>query len=258
VEELLRRARAGEKDALEELFERCRMTLGAWASRVDERALPGGIRASDISQETALRAFGRFSSFKGTTEAEWFAWLQSIFHNRNVELVRAVRRKKRGEPNLLPLDSEALATPTSERSPSQASSFREEWRLLLTHLYQLPDDQQEAISLCHLKELPVAEVARHMGKTEAAVAGLLQRGLRTLRIRMTEGVDTKAGESASETVVLSDSAVALLAYLRRRDAGEKVDTAAFLAEHASCADELRAMLHWVDRLQALRPVSSTS
>ncbi|QRN97048.1 sigma-70 family RNA polymerase sigma factor [Archangium violaceum] len=259
VEELLRRARAGDKDALEELFDRCRKQLGEWASQGGARARPDVARPSDMVQDTALRAFGAFSSFKGTTEAEWLAWLQSVFRSRKVQQVRHARRKKRDTLNTVPLeDSEALAMPTPVRSPSQASAFREEWRLLLTHLYELPDDQREAISLCYLKELPVAEVARHLEKTEPAVAGLLKRGVKTLRTRMVEDAGPPPREPSSESALQRDSAVALLDYLRRRDTGEKLEPVALIAQYPDCADELRDMLHWIDRLQALRPTSSTT
>ena len=66
-------------------------------------------------------------------------------------------------------------------------AVEEEWRSLYTFIFELPDAQREAIWLCHLRETPVAEVASRMGRTEAAVAGLLQRGLKALRARMTGG-----------------------------------------------------------------------
>ncbi|EPX64206.1 putative RNA polymerase sigma-E factor [Cystobacter fuscus DSM 2262] len=258
VEELLRRARAGEKDALEALFDRCRKKLDEWASSVRSRIQPSGARPSDMVQDTVLRAFDAFFDFKGTTEAELLAWLQSTFRNQQVQQVRHVRRMKRDVLKSVPLeDSEALLPPMLLRSPSQASSFREEWRLLLTYLYELPDDQREAISLCYLKELPVAEVARHLQKSEQSVAGLLKRGVKTLRSRMTEGSGSPTSGSSNETPLSRDSAVALLDYLRRRDSGEKVDLIAFISLYPDFVDELRDMLQWIERLQSLRPTSPT-
>ena len=48
-------------------------------------------------------------------------------------------------------------------------------------LARLPDGQHEAIVLHHLQGLKLAEVASQMDRTEAAVAGLLFRGLKTLQ-----------------------------------------------------------------------------
>ena len=53
-------------------------------------------------------------------------------------------------------------------------------------LAQLPDDQRTAVELHHLRDGPVAEIARQMGRTEAAVAGLLRRGLKRLRELLAE------------------------------------------------------------------------
>jgi len=153
---------------------------------------------------------------------------------------------------------DALAAPALQKSPSQATAFDEEWRQLLAHIYQLPGDQRDAIWLCHLKELPVAEVAQRLEKSEPAVAGLLQRGLKALRSRMTEGVAADTLDSPGVSDTLNDAEAALLTYLQRRDAGELPALDAFLAAHPTCADELRAMLHWIERIQAIRPISSGS
>jgi RNA polymerase sigma-70 factor (ECF subfamily) len=246
IEGLLQRARQGEPAALEELFRRCQHQLEHWASPY--ASAPAGVRPSDISQEAAQRAFQRFASFRGTTEGEWFAWFKRIFLNQAAELLREAGREQHAAPTI-PLDEEAeLEVPASQHSPSQHTAQREEWRELLAHLSRLPESQREAIRLYYLKELRVAEVARELGKSEDAVASLLQRGLSTLRQRM-------AGAAGPEPEGASAVAAAFRAYLRRREAGEAVEPGSFAAEHPDCADELRGMLHWVERLQALRPSS---
>lgn len=249
LNELIHRARAGDHDAIEALFARCQPVLERMAAQRLGR-LPAGIaRPSDIVQETALHAYKGFEGFKGSTEAEWFAWLQSIFWSRTRQSIRDARRKKREAASLVSMDTpEAAEAPSLEKSPSQVSALHEEWWQLLGHIHQLPDDQREAIWRCHLKELPVAEVARIMGRSPESVAGLLQRGLHTLRQRM-------AGKAPAPS---DDAAEALLIYLRRRDRGEKVNMAAFVAEHPGCADELSAMLHWIERIQATKPAAATA
>ncbi|WP_257450036.1 sigma-70 family RNA polymerase sigma factor [Archangium lipolyticum] len=255
-EELLRRARAGDERARAALFKRYEPMLGKWAMGTLARVPPGVAHPSDITQDTVERAFSRFSSFKGATEAEWIGWLKSILRNRAVQSVREARRQKRGPSSTVPLDSpEALTAAARQQSPSQAAAVQEDWRMLLALLFQLPDDQRQAIWLCHLKDLPVAEAARHMGRTEPSVAGLQQRGLEALRARRAESLGLKPGEPSTVTNTVNDAAAALLTYLRRRDAREKVEPASFLAEHPDCADELRDMLDWIERLQALRPAT---
>ena len=46
----------------------------------------------------------------------------------------------------------------------------------------LPEPQRDALVLRYWEERPLAEIARHMGRTHDAVASLLKRGLRQLRV----------------------------------------------------------------------------
>ncbi len=48
-------------------------------------------------------------------------------------------------------------------------------------LTALPEDQRQVVELRHLKGWSLAAIPRHLGRTPAAVAGLLHRGLARLR-----------------------------------------------------------------------------
>jgi RNA polymerase sigma-70 factor (ECF subfamily) len=252
-EELLQRARARDARAFNELLEHSQRKLKKWTSRRRASALPGGARPSDIGQDVVLRAFREFHQFKGSTEREWFGWLKQIYRNYLAQSHRHAHREKREPPGILPLDSiEAVKAPSPEKSPSQFTVRREEWHRLFACIYSLPDDWKEAIVLCHLQELSLAEAARLMERTEKSVAGLLLRGWQQVRTRMRAELGPEA-VAAPDPPPLSEEETALLAYLRRCSSGERVDPTAFIAEHPTCADELRDMLHWIERLQALRP-----
>lgn len=68
-----------------------------------------------------------------------------------------------------------------ESSPSQRLSRDEELVSLACGLAQFPEAQREAVVLHHLQGAALAEVATQLQRTEAAVAGLLHRGLKQLR-----------------------------------------------------------------------------
>jgi RNA polymerase sigma-70 factor (ECF subfamily) len=151
--------------------------------------LKGKLDASDVVQETLLQAHRRLEQFRGRTEPELMAWLRRILANVMAGAVRAFTAEAR---NLLKerslqadLDNSSwhveqwLAAVQS--SPSQRASQGEQLVRLADALRQLPDEQRQAIELHHLRSRPVAEVAEHMGRTKAAVAGLLFRGLKRLR-----------------------------------------------------------------------------
>jgi RNA polymerase sigma-70 factor (ECF subfamily) len=149
-------------------------------------------------------------------------------------------------------------------SPSQLTSREEQVRDLLKYLHQLPDAQREAMTLHLLESLTVKEVAAQMnlalkndGKdkeelTEDAVSGLIRRGVKTLKRRMSQEASAEPEEDQNEAMSQNMVDVTLLAYLRRRSAGEELDPDAFADSHPACAEELRGLLHWLEQLRALR------
>src|SRR5262249_29439379 len=68
-----------------------------------------------------------------------------------------------------------------QSSPSQQADRNEQLLRLAVALARLPDAQRDAIERPYFHGEPVAAVATALGKTPAAVAGLLKRGLGTLR-----------------------------------------------------------------------------
>ena len=55
---------------------------------------------------------------------------------------------------------------------------------------ELPAEQRKAVELHHLKGWSLGEVAEHMGRSRAAVMGLVFRGIKKLR----EHLDEKGSE----------------------------------------------------------------
>ncbi|WP_437288472.1 sigma-70 family RNA polymerase sigma factor [Sorangium sp. So ce406] len=254
VEELIARAQAGDQAAVERLFQWYSPLLEDWASLRLGKRHPGIARPSDIAQEAAIRAFRAISTFKGTTQAEWLSWLRSIVETCTNQAFRDAARKKRDRAAETPLEEREL--PAQQPSPSQAAAVEEQWRQVFGLIFELPEEQRKVIWLYHLRDLRLSEVARSMGKTDAAAAGLLRRGLEALRARLTgEPAPSLEGGSLRAIQAQEDATAALLAYVRRRDAGERVDAGAFIAEHPSCAGELRHMIAWMERIESLRPAN---
>lgn len=256
IEDLIRRARTGDDAALKLLFEQSGVQMKRLAARRAIGKQSGISRPSDLAQETMLLAFRSFASFSGTTEKQWWAWLKSIFSNEVKQAIRDAGRMMRNKAVETTIDAPSdIDVAGSQVSPSQETATEEEYQKVFAQIFELPEDQKKAIWLCHLKEKRVAEVAKQMGKTEAAVAGLLQRGLKTLREQFADEPNRKTPETSSTTREQKEARSALLIFLRRRDAGEQVDSAAFLAGFPGCAEELRGLLAWVERLQAIRPTN---
>ena len=189
-ERFLRLARAGGGPALGQLLELYRNYLSLLARLQIGRRLQGKVDASDLVQETFLRAHRDFAQFRGNTEVEFLSWLRQILSARLSDLIRhyvgAKRRDVRLERELgVELDEssrvldQGLVAPHS--SPSQQAARREQAVLLADALGQLPEDYREVIILRQMEGLSFPDVASRMGKTVKSVEKLWMRALARLR-----------------------------------------------------------------------------
>jgi RNA polymerase sigma-70 factor (ECF subfamily) len=71
-----------------------------------------------------------------------------------------------------------------QSSPSLRAQRNERWLHVAAALEQLPDPQRQAIELHYLQGWSLAPIAEHLGRSKSAVAGLLHRGLASLRIAL--------------------------------------------------------------------------
>jgi DNA-directed RNA polymerase specialized sigma24 family protein len=78
-----------------------------------------------------------------------------------------------------------LVSPQS--TPGRAAGRHEDAVRLARALGQLPEAQHRALVVRHRRGLSLVEVGPELDRTPAAVAGLLERGLRQLRFLMGEG-----------------------------------------------------------------------
>jgi RNA polymerase sigma-70 factor (ECF subfamily) len=159
-----------------------------------DRRLQGKLDASDLVQQTLLEAHQKRRQFRGRTEAEYVAWLRQMLAHNLADAVRAFGQAKRAlarERSLnaaLEQSSQELERwlPAAQSSPSQQAQRHERAVQLADALASLPDAQREAVVLRHWHGWPLTDIARELGRSTAAVAGLLKRGLQQLRILLDE------------------------------------------------------------------------
>lgn len=189
ISDLLARARSNDPRLLDMLFAQCRGFLGIVARAQVESQLRAKVDASDLVQETMLEAYRDFHKFRGTTEAEWLAWLRQILAHNAANFVRHYRgtakRQAQREVALLAAgdNSEArvlLDPADSGESPSQQLLCKERELQIAEAMTQLTADHREVILLRNLERLPFEEVAQRMGRTRPAVQMLWMRALQKL------------------------------------------------------------------------------
>jgi RNA polymerase sigma-70 factor, ECF subfamily len=158
--------------------------------------LPRGLQAkidpSDLVQQTLLKAHHNRDQFRGRSEPERVAWLRTILANTMIDAARKFAPKARERELSLEVSleqsSRRLETilAADQTSPSQHAVRHEQLIRLADALAQLPDDQRQAVELRHLHGRATDEIAQQMGRSVAAIGGLLQRGLRALRVSLDE------------------------------------------------------------------------
>ena len=145
--------------------------------------------ASDLVQETLLRATQNLNQFRGGTEAELVKWLQGILENALTDAIRHARAQKRDvaqEQMLTAVVHDSSARPQNwlvapGSSPSQCAEREEKLLRVAAAMAKLPQDQRDVILLRDSLDTPIRTIAEQLGRSEKAIAGLLVRGRRKLR-----------------------------------------------------------------------------
>jgi RNA polymerase sigma-70 factor (ECF subfamily) len=177
-----------------ESLERFRAYLRLLARLHLDPRLRGKLDASDVVQQTLLQACQALDGFRGGTEAELAAWLRRILARNLAHAARDLGRDKRDVARersleqVLGQSSNRLGMwlAADQSSPSESAQRKEQAVLLADALESLPEAQREALVLHYWQDWTLPDIGRHLGRTPAAVAGLVQRGLRQLRILLRE------------------------------------------------------------------------
>ncbi|HYC77720.1 MAG TPA: sigma-70 family RNA polymerase sigma factor [Planctomycetota bacterium] len=173
-DDLVASARKGDPEALDLLLRRLAPKLAAEAERCVRGDLAARLRPSDLVQSAAMQIVRGFDAFRGAGEAEFAAWALRVLKNEGLQRRRWFARAKRA--------GEAPAPPRSVATPSRDAARREEHALLLRAMDALESDQREALRLKLIEDLPHAEIARRLGRSEGAARMLLARARRNLAL----------------------------------------------------------------------------
>ena len=181
IEKLLGQAIDGDAAALGELLQRYRPLLAAMADQQLNDAVRQRLGSSDVVQQSCLSAVRDFDEFAGDGPGQFVAWLKQI-HQRNLQdaardhLGRGKRDASR-EAN----HDHHQCTDSGQPTASQIVSGQESTEELTQAINALPESQRVAVRMRHLEGKSLAEIAEHLGRSSAATAGLIKRGLAAVR-----------------------------------------------------------------------------
>jgi RNA polymerase sigma factor (sigma-70 family) len=165
---VLAAARAGDPDSLEIIYrDLAPAVLGYLRAH-------GAAEPEDLGSEAFVGVVRNLARFRGDERA-FRSWVFAIVHRRLVD-----ERRRRGRRLESPADPGALGLLGPVGNAEQEALERVGGRSVLEAVRRLTPDQRAVILLRVLADLPVAEVARVLGKTQGAVKTLQRRALARL------------------------------------------------------------------------------
>jgi RNA polymerase sigma-70 factor (ECF subfamily) len=193
IGELLLRARGGDQQSIGELLQQYRRYMNVLAATKIHSRLQRRISASDIVQETMLKAHRHFAQFQGESEREFLAWLRQILINSLAGFVEqhvlAARRDVRREVSLEQLDVDMddstsrleLMGCVDGESPSSLAQQREDAAKLVENLAKLPARYRQVLLLRNIQGLSFEEVAARLNRSLGSTRMLWLRAMDRLR-----------------------------------------------------------------------------
>jgi RNA polymerase sigma-70 factor (ECF subfamily) len=163
-----------DADAIARLYRRNAQTLLVFFQRrVHDAEL-----ATDLLAETFTTALDRREQFRGSDETELSGWLWAIARStlRDHERREATERAATSQ---LKVERRSLTDREIERI-EELAGIAELRSIAAARLAELPPDQQTAVRLRVLEDLPYLEVAERMGTNVAGARTHVSRGLRRL------------------------------------------------------------------------------
>ena len=184
--ELLRRAKAGSAEPLDELYRRYANKLLALIRLRLGKSLRAHLESRDILQATLLKSFQRIEQFEGSDSRSLMAWLAAIAQNEIRDQADYHGRQKRDAARHVPLDEEIGEVASRVRSALSQAIWTEEAERLERALESLEEHHREVIILRKFEELSYREIADRLGKSEDACRMMFARAMTTLTIKMEE------------------------------------------------------------------------
>ena len=189
-DELVARIHNRDAQALADFIAGHRPQLMAFIERQLGTGLRRKVETDDVFQETSAEAVRALPTAE-LGDRDPFSWLCQIAERRIIDLHRhffGAQKRDAGREVPLGSDRGSDAQPAglinllvaSLTTPSQAFSRNAREARLLEALGKLPQEQQSALRMRYIENLPSKQIAERLGKSDAAIRVMLTRSLKRL------------------------------------------------------------------------------
>ncbi|MGY2064010.1 sigma-70 family RNA polymerase sigma factor [Blastococcus sp. SYSU DS0619] len=172
--EILRRIRAGDRSAVDDLYDRFRRPAFALARRI----LADDGLAEDVLQDVFLMVWRDPSAYDGA-RGSFASWLLAVVHHKAVDAVRREESQRRRQARAE--DEAVLAAPGATRDVEDDAWSRVVAEQVRSALGELPGPQKEALTLAYYGGYTQREVAALTGTPLGTVKTRMLAGMRRLR-----------------------------------------------------------------------------
>jgi RNA polymerase sigma factor (sigma-70 family) len=186
--DLLRRIGAGDRTAVDDLYERFRRPAFALARRI----LADDSLAEDVLQEVFLSVW-RDPAAYDRARGSLSSWLLTVVHHKAVDAVRREESQRRRQT--LAEEESALAEPVAARDVEEEAWSRVVAERVRSALGLLSEPQREALTLAYYGGYTQREVAALTGTPLGTVKTRMLAGMRRLKAELGDasGADTGGG-----------------------------------------------------------------
>ena len=194
VEDLTRRAIAGETAATERLLQLYHRRIAGHVARKIAADLRGKVDPEDIMQDAYIQVFGGIAQLKYEHEDSFYRWVIFLCDRALIDRVRHLRRKKRDASR------DAAANPSPSRhdsfldqclrdstTPSRVARRAEAVSALMSAIAQLPEQDRDVVRRVYLNEERLSVVAADLERTENWLRKIGSRAIERLGKKLRAG-----------------------------------------------------------------------
>jgi RNA polymerase sigma-70 factor (ECF subfamily) len=182
-EDLVRRARAGDPDAVAALYARHQSRLRSEVRRVLRGIVRRRVGDSDVVQDAWVAAFACLDEFEDQGPGSFGRWLTQIVRHKARDVVRRhMGTAKRGGKTEVTQGGERHDSAARDAKPTPGAEAvrREEGERLRRAMARLTDDQRTVVECVHRKGMTLVQVGEALGRSPNAVCKTYGRAVQAL------------------------------------------------------------------------------